>query len=191
MVLPPTFRMTTIPTDNSTLSDKPPMLYNRLGRLNRSEVAMHQILDHLVEVILYSVWDVRIGVTMAVVNDFRPAWALAVGTSSSIATVIPSYGLLRRFLLWSRRYLPRTREHLFRLTQKHRGRIEQYGYLGIFLLIAVPLPGTGPWTAALCASLLRMDPVRASMALAGGIIAAGLLSLGIAEGILSLLPFFS
>lgn len=152
---------------------------------------MPQLLDHLIEIILYSIWDVRIGVTMAVVNDFKPAWALAVGTSSSIATVIPSYGLLRRLLQWSRRYLPRARSYLFRLTQRHHTSIERYGYMGIFLLVAVPLPGTGPWTAALCASLLRMDPVRASMALAGGIIAAGLLSLGITEGILSLLPFFS
>ncbi|MFO8059573.1 MAG: small multi-drug export protein [Bacillota bacterium] len=152
---------------------------------------MYHLLDQLPEVILYSIWDVRIGVTVAVVNDFRPVWALTVGTSSSIAAVIPSYGLLRQLLQWSRRYLPRARASLLRLTQRHHASIERYGYLGIFLLVAVPLPGTGPWTGALCASLLRMDPVRASMALAGGIMVAGLLSLGITEGILSLLPFFS
>lgn len=36
------------------------------------------------------------------------------------------------------------------------GRIQRYGFWGLLLFVAVPLPGTGVWTGALIASLLDM-----------------------------------
>lgn len=148
-------------------------------------------MTDIMNVLLLSIWDVRIGVTVAVFNGFRPMWALGIGTSSSIAIVIPAFSLLRRFLRWSRRYAPSIRAWLLNVTHRHHRSIDRYGYVGLFLLVAFPLPGTGPWTGAICASLLNMDPVRASMSLTMGIIMAGLFALGITEGILSLFPFIS
>lgn len=148
-------------------------------------------MAHLMEVILLSIWDVRIGVSVAAVYEYRPAWALVVATSSSMGAVIPAMGFIRGLALWNRRRLPNFHSFLMRLTHRHRNTIERYGYVGVGLLVAIPLPGTGPWTGALCAVLLRMEPVRASMALAIGILTAGLVALGVTEGIISLLPFIS
>lgn len=36
------------------------------------------------------------------------------------------------------------------------GNVKKYGYLGLFLFVAIPLPGTGVWTGSLIASLLDL-----------------------------------
>ena len=44
---------------------------------------------------------------------------------------------------------------------KHKGKIEKYGYLGVFIFVAIPLPGTGVWTGSLIASVLGLKPAKA------------------------------
>ena len=38
-----------------------------------------------------------------------------------------------------------------------KDQIEKYGFWGLVLFVGIPLPGTGAWTGALVASLLRMN----------------------------------
>ena len=52
--------------------------------------------------------------------------------------------------------------------------IKKYGKFGLFLFVAIPLPGTGAWTGALAASLLRMKPKDSIMPIFLGVLAAGL-----------------
>lgn len=54
------------------------------------------------------------------------------------------------------------------------GQIQKYGKFGLFLFVAIPLPGTGAWTGALAASLLRMKPKDSIMPIFLGVVAAGL-----------------
>ncbi|GEM_PF-4421083 len=148
-------------------------------------------MTYMVEVALLSIWDVRIGVSMAIVGGYQAMWAVLIGSSSSIAVVLPAAGLFRRAFRWMKYRLPRYRDFLIHITRRHHVTIDRWGYWGIFFIVAIPLPGTGPWTGALCAAVLQLEPVRASLALAGGIILAGLFSAGIVEGFLSLLPLIS
>lgn len=66
--------------------------------------------------------------------------------------------------------------------------IRKYGRFGLFLFVAIPLPGTGAWTGALAATLLRMKfkdsigPIFAGVVVAGLIMS--LLSFGIIKNIL-------
>lgn len=53
--------------------------------------------------------------------------------------------------------------------------IKKYGKFGLFLFVAIPLPGTGAWTGALAASLLRMRPKDSIMPIFLGVTAAGLI----------------
>ena len=46
-------------------------------------------------------------------------------------------------------------------TMKKRDKIDKWGFWGLVLFVGIPLPGTGGWTGALLASLLRI-PVRKS-----------------------------
>lgn len=57
--------------------------------------------------------------------------------------------------------------------------------LGLFLFVAVPLPGTGAWTASLVSALLQLRIKKSLLAIGAGIIACGIimgaLSFGIAN----------
>ncbi|XVG96360.1 COG2426 family protein [Eubacteriales bacterium KG127] len=53
--------------------------------------------------------------------------------------------------------------------------IEKYEWIGLVLLVAIPLPGTGAWTGALVAVVLDMRMRRALPAITIGVIIAGLL----------------
>ena len=60
--------------------------------------------------------------------------------------------------------------------------------LGLFAFVAIPLPGTGAWTASLIATLLKLRVLKPSFAILLGVIACGIimgiLSFGIADIIL-------
>lgn len=65
------------------------------------------------------------------------------------------------------------------------GRIKKYGTWGLFLFVAIPLPGTGVWTGSLIAALMNMRFKLAFPAIVCGNLVAGviimLLSHGFAE----------
>lgn len=66
--------------------------------------------------------------------------------------------------------------------------IRKYGKFGLFLFVAIPIPGTGAWTGALAATLLRMKPKESILPIFLGVLTAGLimslLSFGIIKQIL-------
>ncbi len=62
--------------------------------------------------------------------------------------------------------------------------IQKYGKLGLFLFVAIPLPGTGGWTGSLIASLLRMKKRDSLPAVFLGIVVAGLIMSLISFGVI-------
>lgn len=66
--------------------------------------------------------------------------------------------------------------------------IRKYGKFGLYIFVAIPLPGTGAWTGALAASLLRIKPKDAILPIFLGVVTAGLvmslLSFGIIKQII-------
>ena len=67
--------------------------------------------------------------------------------------------------------------------EKHRKTIEKYGIWGLFILVAIPLPGTGGWTGALVAAIMDIRIRRALPTIAFGIFVAGLIVGGISFGL--------
>lgn len=57
-------------------------------------------------------------------------------------------------------------------TLKRRSQIDKWGFLGLILFVGIPIPGTGAWTGALLASLLRIPVKRSSVAIGLGILLA-------------------
>lgn len=72
-----------------------------------------------------------------------------------------------------------------RNNDKHREKIDKYGLLGLFIIVAIPLPGTGVWSGSLAASLFdfKFKPALIVIAL-GNLVAAIAITL-IAMGALS------
>lgn len=62
--------------------------------------------------------------------------------------------------------------------------VTKYKKLGLFLFVAIPLPGTGAWMGALIAVMMNMRLKHALPAIVLGLITAGLLMALISYGIL-------
>lgn len=67
-----------------------------------------------------------------------------------------------------------------------KAQITKYAKWGLFLFVAVPLPGTGAWSGAMIASILKMPPIRAFASIAAGVVAAGLIMAIASSGLFSL-----
>lgn len=68
---------------------------------------------------------------------------------------------------------------------KKAAEIGGWELLGLFLFVAIPLPGTGAWTASLVSALLQLRIKKCLLAIGAGVVACGLimgaLSFGIAN----------
>jgi len=60
----------------------------------------------------------------------------------------------------------------------------KFVYLGLFLFVAVPLPGTGGWTGALLAILLGLDRKKSFITIMIGILTAGIIMSILSYGVL-------
>ena len=68
--------------------------------------------------------------------------------------------------------------------------IKKYEMVGLFILVAVPLMGTGAWTGSLVAAVLDMRIKNALPVIALGVMAAGLIMTLGAFGIVGVLANF-
>lgn len=88
---------------------------------------------------------------------------------------------IERILKWmanSRvKFFRKTAGWILRKADKNKGKIEKYGYLGVFLFVAIPLPGTGVWTGSLIAAVLGLKPKKAIPLVIAGNAVAGILML--------------
>ena len=96
-----------------------------------------------------------------------------------IGNVIPAPFIIvyiRRIFAWMRRHLPRLNSMVDKLEEKAHlkgQKVRRYQYLGLWIFVAIPLPGTGAWTGTLAASLLDMDFKESVLACMGGVLLAG------------------
>lgn len=63
-------------------------------------------------------------------------------------------------------------------------KIENLKYIGLFLFVGIPLPGTGAWTGCLIAALLDLDKKKSFIAAFLGVLLAGIIMLILSYGIL-------
>ena len=64
--------------------------------------------------------------------------------------------------------------------------VKKYRTLGLVLLVAIPLPGTGAWTGALVADVLDIRMKTALPAIAVGVVIAGCVITAVTCGVVSL-----
>ena len=65
------------------------------------------------------------------------------------------------------------------------GRIQKYGYWGLFLFVAIPLPGTGVWSGSLAAALLDMRLKKVFPTIFLGNLVAGILIMILSHGMIN------
>ena len=73
--------------------------------------------------------------------------------------------------------------------EKNRAKVEKYAFWGLFLFVAIPLPGTGAWTGSLVAALMRMNFWRALVSVLLGVLSAGIVMSFVSYGAVALFQF--
>lgn len=59
--------------------------------------------------------------------------------------------------------------------EKNKAKVLKYATFGLYIFVAIPLPGTGAWTGALVASMLDMRMKRSIPAILLGVMTAGVI----------------
>lgn len=67
---------------------------------------------------------------------------------------------------------------------KKSDQIQKYGYFGLFLFVAIPLPGTGAWTGSLLAVLLGLNRKKSLLFVFFGVLTAGLIMTLVSYGVI-------
>lgn len=109
--------------------------------------------------------------------DFKPIEAYLI---SLIGSTIPSIFILMWIMpifdwMKKRKELKKLVDWAEKKADKKKDNIEKYEYWGLFLFVAIPLPGTGVWMGSLIASLLGLKRLKSFLIVALGNIIAGLI----------------
>lgn len=100
-----------------------------------------------------------------------------------IGNIIPAPFIvvyIRQIFALIRRKMPRLNGMIDKLeTKAHlKGQsVQKYQHIGLWIFVAIPLPGTGAWTGALVAAFLGMRLKKALPAIALGVLTAGVIML--------------
>ena len=101
---------------------------------------------------------------------------------------VPFILLFIRFILAQMKkvkYLDKIALWVENKAHRHSDSIVKYAGWGLFLFVAVPLPGTGAWTGALIAAMLDMRIKKAFPMILAGLLVAGLIVSCISYGLIN------
>ncbi|MBU1048480.1 small multi-drug export protein [Candidatus Bipolaricaulota bacterium] len=132
--------------------------------------------------------ELRGGIPFALSQGLSPAAAFALALLGNLAVVpVLLWGLEwieRLFMRW--RFTRRILESVFARSRRKGRWIEQWGVVGLLLLVAIPLPGTGAWTGALAARLIGLPNKKSLPWIALGVVIAGVFVLFASLGVIHL-----
>ncbi len=126
-------------------------------------------------------------ISMVPVIELRGALPIAVanGLDYPIAIIVSVIGnlipvpliiiFIRKIFEWMRKVSKKLDVLVSKLEARAESKSEvvhKYAFWGLFVLVAIPLPGTGAWTGALVAAMLNMRLKKAFPAIALGVVGA-------------------
>lgn len=135
---------------------------------------------------LMPILELRGGLIAASLLDIEPLWAFIVCMVANILIIPFVLFLIEAVLEFLMRFkkLGQLITRFKEKTLKKKSSIEKYGYLGIMLFVAVPLPGSGAWTGCFLAVLLGLDKKKSFLAALLGVFIAGVIMMIFSYGIL-------
>ncbi len=142
--------------------------------------------------------ELRGAIPVAVGMDLGlPEWAVLI--TAIIGNLIPVpviYFFARKILEWGskKNWKPFKQFCNFCLKKGEKAgtkllkKAGNYGtYFGLFLFVAIPIPGTGAWTGTLAASILNLDFKKTMIAICAGVLTAGIIMLAVSLGLFKVL----
>jgi len=128
--------------------------------------------------------ELRGGLPFALSQGFSPLKAYLISVAGNILPVFPLLLLLRRLFIFLGRYkiTEKTLNWTLARARKREDLVRRYGFGGLILLVAIPLPVTGAWTGTLVSFLLSMKIRHSFLAICIGVGIAGIIVLGLSLG---------
>lgn len=131
------------------------------------------------------VLELRGGIPAGVSMGLEPWKAMLVSIAGNMVPVPFIILFIRKIFKWLRHKSMRLERLVSRLESRAAGKwekVHRFELIGLFILVAIPLPGTGAWTGALIAALMDLQIRRAFPAITAGVVVAGILITGLTYG---------
>lgn len=106
-----------------------------------------------------------------------PFWAAVL--VSIIGNLVPVPFIIifiKKIFAFMREKMPKLNGLVTRLENKANSKsetVQKYAFWGLFIFVAIPLPGTGAWTGALIAAMIEMPLKKAFPSIMLGVLSAG------------------
>ena len=104
--------------------------------------------------------------------------AIAVSIVGNLVPVPFIIIFIKKIFAWLRTKSEKLNGLVTRLEKRAESKsatVQKYAFWGLFILVAIPLPGTGAWTGALVAAMLEMPLKKAFPAIMLGVLGAGVI----------------
>lgn len=140
-------------------------------------------------------------ISMVPVLELRGAIPIGVGMGldlwtsigvSIVGNLVPVPFIIifvKKIFAWLRRVFPKLDGFITRLEKRAESKtaaVQKYAFWGLFILVAIPLPGTGAWTGALVAAMLDMPLKKAFPSILLGVLGAGVIVAFVTGGVAAL-----
>lgn len=169
--------------------------YQSRVNMNKREVKTMEIFSGLLQTVPKEI--AVIGVAAMPVLELRASIPLGIAFSmdwrivyilSILGNLLPVPFIIKYMrpvfsFLRKTKYFEKLIHWLEKRTMKKAETVMKYSALGLFLVVAIPLPGTGAWTGSMVAALLDMRMKYAMSAISLGVVAAGVVVTCICFGV--------
>ena len=146
----------------------------------------------LIIISMFPIIELRGAIPIGVLLGMPPIESFLISVVGNLLPVPFVILLGRPIFHWfkKRKFMAKFMEKLEAKISKKADNMMKKAALGLFLFVAIPLPGTGAWTGALIASMFDMRLKYALPSIVLGVITAGAIMTAGAYGLSSLVGFF-
>jgi len=130
--------------------------------------------------------ELRGGIPLGISLGLDPLFTFFIAVIANMLIFFPVFFALRLFYTKLLYRIPLFDKYLDNLRIRGKPKVERYGFWGLILFVAIPLPITGAYTGTILAWLVGMDWKKAFPAVGLGVIVAGVVVLLITLGVISI-----
>jgi len=131
--------------------------------------------------------ELRGGIPLGILEfGLDPFLTFCITVITNALVFFPVFFILRLFYNKVLYRIPLSDKYLDNLRKRGKPIVEKYGFWGLTLFVAIPLPITGAYTGTILAWLIDMDWKKAFPAVGVGVVIAGAIVLLITLGVINI-----
>ena len=131
----------------------------------------------LVIISVLPILELRGGMIAATLMNVPYPTALLVCIVANLLPIPFILMFLNKIFTWMKKFpkFEKILNFLDSKVEKNKDKVEKWKFWGLFVLVAIPLPGTGAWTGALVANALNMPAKKSFPAIFLGVLGAAMI----------------